>query len=199
MIEETNNNYVVYCHTTPDGMKYFGVTKSIKDRWIASLYKSTSLAPYIEKYGWDAITHIVVASCLTRDAALKLEDELICKARIECKCINKNRSGHHNQTDEYKDEQKVRRKAWKKAHPEKQKAYNKAYNKAWREAHPEEHKARNNIYQKNWRETHHEEYKAYQKAYQKAYREAHKDEINARIRENRKRKKGGGDKPEPLF
>lgn len=152
--------YVVYCHTCPDG-KYYGVTCNIKSRWYPSQYKETSLKPYIDKYGWDAIKHEVLYSGLTRDEALKIEDELICKARESGTCINQFRSGHYQQTDIFKYENNSYQKAWHKEH---------------RKTNPEECRARD-----------------------KAYYDSHKDVILAKQRERRKRKKGGGDKPEPLF
>ena len=47
--------YSIYVHITPDGMHYYGVTNNIKVRFRPSAYKTTSLQPYIEKYGWEKI------------------------------------------------------------------------------------------------------------------------------------------------
>lgn len=190
---EESNNYVVYVHTTPTGYQYFGMSKNIKNRWQPARYKDTSLAPYIEQFGWKNITHQVVASGLSKDKALKLEGELIMKARESGTAINAYRSGNFQQTDEYREECKAYRKAYYEAHPEE-----KAYAKAYYEAHPEECKARH----KDWYEEHKEEQNARSKAWneehpeekkaiQKRYYEKNKGKIKARKREQRKRKKGG--------
>lgn len=102
MIEETNNNYCVYVHTCPDGV-YYGVTCNVKNRWSSSRYRNgTPFKDAITKFGWKNITHDVLFENLTRDEALKIEDELICKART---------------------------KAWREAHPEEYNAYMREYRK----------------------------------------------------------------------
>ena len=89
------NNYSVYQHVTPDGMYYFGATNNIKRRWRGNgcLYKTTALQPYIEKYGWDNIQHIVLFREQTRENALWIENFLIETAREDGVCLNKQRSG----------------------------------------------------------------------------------------------------------
>lgn len=89
------NNHLVYQHVTPDGMYYFGQTNNIKRRWSrnGAEYKRTALQPYIEKFGWDNIQHIVLFENQTRENALWIEDFLITTAREDGVCINKHRSG----------------------------------------------------------------------------------------------------------
>ena len=100
------NNYSVYQHITPDGMYYFGQTNDIKRRWEANgcHYKETALQPYIEKYGWDNIQHIVLFRDQTKENALWIEDFLIETAREDGVCINKNRSGLISKEEGYKQE-----------------------------------------------------------------------------------------------
>ena len=88
-------NYVVYQHVTPDGMYYFGQTNNIKRRWEGNgiHYKRTSLQPYIEKYGWENIQHIVLFRDQTKEDALWIEDFLITTAQEDGVCINQRRSG----------------------------------------------------------------------------------------------------------
>lgn len=167
-----NKIYSVYCHTC-NNMQYFGVTKGVKRRWFPSMYKGTSLKPYIEQFGWENIKHEVLFSCLTRDEALKKEDELICKARENGTAINTNRSGHYQQTEEYKEKHKDSLSTWNKTHQD----YRNEYGKTWRETHPEERKA----YGKAWREANPD--------YNKSYYEENKDRINARRRERYRLKK----------
>ena len=100
------NNYSVYQHVTPDGMYYFGATSNIKQRWSGNgaRYKGTALYPYIEKYGWDNIQHIVLFKDQTRENALWIEDFLITTAREDGVCINKQRSGLVSKVEGYKQD-----------------------------------------------------------------------------------------------
>ena len=100
-------NYVVYQHVTPDGMYYFGQTNNIKRRWSnnGARYKRTSLQPYIEKYGWENIQHIVLFRDQTKEDALWIEDFLIETAREDGVCINKQRSGLISKEEGYDKKQ----------------------------------------------------------------------------------------------
>ena len=100
------NNYSVYQHVTPDGMYYFGQTQNVERRWSnnGAEYKKTSLQPYIEKFGWDNIQHIVLFKDQTKDNALWIENFLIETAREDGVCINKNRSGLVSKEEGYKQE-----------------------------------------------------------------------------------------------
>lgn len=98
----------VYVHRTPNGMYYVGYsggedgTKQINARWYPTLYKSTTLYPYIKQYGWKNIKHLIVIDNLTEDEALHWEDKLICMYKQMGCCINKYRSNRKSQTKEYK-------------------------------------------------------------------------------------------------
>ena len=100
------NNYSVYQHITPDNMYYFGQTNDIKRRWRnnGAEYKETALQPYIEKYGWDNIQHIVLFKDQTKENALFIENFLIETAREDGVCINKNRSGNVSKEEGYKQD-----------------------------------------------------------------------------------------------
>ena len=100
------NNYSVYQHVTPDGMYYFGATQNVERRWRnnGAGYKGTALYPYIEKYGWDNIQHIVLFKDQTRENALWIEDFLITTAREDGVCINKQRSGLVSKEEGYKQD-----------------------------------------------------------------------------------------------
>ena len=97
------NNYTVYQHVTPDGMYYFGQTQNVERRWRnnGAEYKRTALQPYIEKYGWDNIQHIVLFRDQTRENALWIEDFLIETAREDGVCINQQRSGNITNKEGY--------------------------------------------------------------------------------------------------
>ena len=100
------NNYIVYQHVTPDKMYYFGQTNNIKRRWRnnGAGYKGTTLQPYIEKFGWDNIQHIVLFKDQTRENALWIEDFLITTAQEDGVCINKQRSGLVSKEEGYSRE-----------------------------------------------------------------------------------------------
>ena len=89
------NNYSVYQHVTPDGMYYFGQTQNVERRWRnnGAEYKRTALQPYIEKFGWENIKHIVLFRDKTKEDALFIENFLIETAREDGVCINQRRSG----------------------------------------------------------------------------------------------------------
>ena len=102
-----NKKYVVYQHVTPDKMYYFGQTNNIKQRWSGNGagYKGTALYPYIEKYGWDNIQHIVLFRDQTKEDALWIEDFLITTAQEDGVCINKYRSGNISREEDYNKNQ----------------------------------------------------------------------------------------------
>ena len=100
------SNYSVYQHVTPDGMYYFGATQNVERRWSnnGAEYKRTALQPYIEKFGWDNIQHIVLFKDQTRENALWIENFLIETAREDGVCINKQRSGLVSKEEGYSQE-----------------------------------------------------------------------------------------------
>lgn len=77
-----NKPYVVYCHTSPSGKKYIGMSKNVKRRWEAhgKHYKMcTKFYNAIKKYGWENITHEILEENLTKREAEKLEEFYIKK------------------------------------------------------------------------------------------------------------------------
>ena len=119
-------NYVVYQHVTPDGMYYFGQTQNVERRWSnnGARYKRTSLQPYIEKYGWDNIKHIVLFRDQTKEDAIWIEDFLITTAREDGVCINKYRSGNVSKEESYnKNQMKYLREHNREDEIKKQKQY----------------------------------------------------------------------------
>lgn len=75
--------YKVYIHTFPNGKKYIGLCKgSEKKRWGIGGKKYAEhpvMNAAIQKYGWDNIKHEIVASGLTKEEAMKMEETLIAK------------------------------------------------------------------------------------------------------------------------
>ena len=154
------NNYSVYQHVTPDGMYYFGQTNNIKRRWEGNGkgYKGTALQPYIEKYGWDNIKHIVLFRDQTKENALWIENFLIETAREDGVCINKNRSGLVSKEEGYNQDRNQKYYEQNKDRiRERQREYNREYyeqNKDKRKDYLEQNKVkirkqRQQRYQKN--------------------------------------------------
>lgn len=74
------NNYCVYCHISPSGKRYYGVTsRKPEKRWNHGLgYNDSSyFFRAIQKYGWDAFEHIILHQGLTWGEASNLEKRYI--------------------------------------------------------------------------------------------------------------------------
>lgn len=86
-LEETLYNpdlYLVYMHTTPDGRKYIGITKSSPStRWNegAGYESQRKFYKAIQAFGWMNIEHRIIAAGLTETEAKALESGLIIKYR----------------------------------------------------------------------------------------------------------------------
>ena len=169
-------NYVVYQHVTPDGMYYFGATSNIKRRWECNgiNYKRTSLQPFIEKYGWENIQHIVLFRDQTKEDALWIEDFLITTAQEDGVCINQRRSGNVSKEEGYRQQKN-------KQYYEQNRDKIKEQSKQYYEQNKEEYKE----YQRDYREKNKEEYKEYQRD----YREKNREKNCEYQREYRQRKK----------
>ena len=177
------NNYSVYQHVTPDGLYYFGQTNNIKRRWRNNgvEYKTTSLYPYIEKYGWENIQHIVLFKDQTKENALWIENFLIETAREDGVCINKQRSGLVSKEEGYKQNQYQKNRD---EILEQQREYyqkNREKIKQYREQNKEQIKERYKQYYEQNKEQISEQ--------KKQYYEEHRDEILERKRQYRQRKK----------
>ena len=76
-----NENYTVYMHRAPNNKVYIGVTsKKLRQRFGKNGigYRSQQLFwRAIQKYGWNNIEHIIIATNLSKDLAYKLEIMLI--------------------------------------------------------------------------------------------------------------------------
>lgn len=72
--------YCVYCHVSPKGLRYIGVTsRKPEKRWNygKGYAGNTYFTRAIEKYGWASFQHIILAENLTRAEASKIEKRLI--------------------------------------------------------------------------------------------------------------------------
>ena len=185
------NNYSVYQHVTPDGMYYFGATQNVERRWSrnGAEYKGTALQPYIEKFGWDNIQHIVLFRDQTRENALWIEDFLIETAREDGVCINKQRSGLVSKEEGYnqdrnqkyyeqnKQQIRERQREYQDEHKDKIREYHEQYYQKNREKELEQRQQR---YQKNREKELEQSRQRYQK---------NRDEILEQRRQRYQRKK----------
>ena len=184
-------NYVVYQHVTPDGLYYFGQTQNVERRWRnnGAEYKRTALQPYIEKFGWDNIQHIVLFREQTRENALWIEDFLIETAREDGVCINKQRSGlvsknkdyKQNYYREYDQKRSEKRRGYKREYREKNRDKINEQSRQYYEQNRDEILEQKKQYYEQNREKINEQRK---QRYQK-----NRDEINERRRQRYKRKK----------
>ena len=160
--------YTVYVHITPDGMHYYGATNNPKHRWEGNgrLYKTTALQPYIEKFGWENIQHIVLFENQTKEDALKIEDSLIISGWEKGNCINQQRSGNISKEEGYFREYQ---REYREENREK-------YNEYQREYHRE--------YQRQYREQNKDEFRKYQREYRRKNREKYNEYYRQRYQEN---------------
>lgn len=80
-MEKTQNNYTVYKHTTPSGKVYIGITgKDVEARWRngSGYSRNNHFWNAIKKYGWENISHEILASNLSREEACEAEKMYIC-------------------------------------------------------------------------------------------------------------------------
>ena len=179
MQDKLETNYSVYQHVTPDGMYYFGQTQNVKQRWSnnGAGYKETALYPYIEKYGWDNIQHIVLFKDQTRENALWIEDFLNTTAQEDGVCINKNRSGlvskEEGYSQQYYEQNKDRILEYQNEYYEQNKDKIKQYY--------EENKQQIREQQKQYYEENKDKFKEYY--------EQNKDKIREQSRQRYQRKK----------
>lgn len=77
------NNYCVYKHTSKiDGRSYVGITRvGVEERWKNGYgyKKNIYFWRYIQKYGWDSLTHEILYENLSEEEAIVKEIELIAK------------------------------------------------------------------------------------------------------------------------
>ena len=73
--------YTVYKHTSPSGKVYIGITcQNPTKRWGhdgAGYKHSSHFTAAIQKYGWEAFKHDILAEGLTKEAAEQIEVDLI--------------------------------------------------------------------------------------------------------------------------
>ena len=179
LVYTMENNYSVYQHVTPDGMYYFGQSQNVERRWRnnGAEYKETALQPYIEKYGWDNIKHIVLFRDQTRKNALWIEDFLIETAQEDGVCINQQRSGNISKDEDYHLNYRQENREHYRLHREE----NREHYREMRREHYQKNKDKIREYNRQYREEHKEQ--------MKEYRRKNRDKINEQRRQRYQRKK----------
>ena len=195
------NNYSVYQHVTPDGMYYFGQTNNIKRRWEGNgrLYKRTALQPYIEKFGWENIQHIVLFENQSKENALWIEDFLITTAQEDGVCINKHRSGNISKEEGYQKQYYETNKEQKQQYYETNKEQIRKKQQQYREQNRDKIKQyyeQNKEHIREKQQQYYEQNKDKKREYYeqnkdkiREYRERNKDKFREYRREYYKRKK----------
>jgi group I intron endonuclease len=87
--------YTVYMHTTPSGKVYIGITcRKPEYRWDHGEGYKTNKHFYnaIKKYGWDNISHEIIADGLSKEEACNMEIELIAKRKSNDPSVGYNKS-----------------------------------------------------------------------------------------------------------
>ena len=193
-----DKKYVVYQHVTPDGFFYFGQTQNVEKRWSknGAGYKKTALQPYIEKFGWDNIQHIVLFREQTKENALWIEDFLITTAREDGVCINKQRSGNISKEEDYNKNQS---KQYYEKNKDKKKQYyetNKDSIREYQQEYCQKTKDKKQDYDKQYYEKNKDKKKQYYetnkdkiKEQKKKHYEEHQDKIREYHRQYYQRKK----------
>ena len=100
-----NGTFFVYKHTSPSGKVYIGITSQLVERrWRGGkgYPQNERLTNAIHKYGWDAFTHEILFSGLTKEQACEKEKELIARydAYNPKKGYNKSLGGEHGRHSE---------------------------------------------------------------------------------------------------
>lgn len=76
----SDRNYCVYCHTSPSGKKYIGITSQTPARrWCGgrAYVKSPHFNRAIMKYGWENFEHEILCDGLCKEDACALEIKFI--------------------------------------------------------------------------------------------------------------------------
>ena len=107
---------------------YIGISKrQCYERWRKKEYKGTAIEPYLEE--WDSMEKTILVDNLSKEEALKYEDNIIQALSMNNLCINKKRSGLIT------DDKNAYEKELLKNNPEyheRRKQYQKQYRRQYR-------------------------------------------------------------------
>lgn len=144
---EEVRKYWVYSIQIPSVNKYYiGVSKRKKcsQRWQKSKYKDMTLNQYLDE--WDSMVKTVLVDNLSKEEALKYEDNIIQALKMNDLCINERRSGlikTNDKTAYYKE--------LRKNNPKYHEQYNE-YHKQYYENNKEKLRQRQRQYRLNNKE-----------------------------------------------
>ena len=173
--------YIVYVHITPDGMHYYGVTNNPKHRWQGNgrLYKTTALQPYIEKFGWDNIQHIILFENQSKEDALSIEDSLIISGWEKGNCINQRRSGNVSKEEGYYREHQ---REYREENREKYNEYHREYHREYYRQYREQNKDKSRKYQREYHRKNKDKINEY-------YRQRYQENLSENREKNRIKQK----------
>lgn len=126
------NNYIVYKHTTPSGKVYIGITKQkITKRWKNGLGYEGCTAFYraIQKYGWGAIDHEILARGLSKEDACLMEQDLIAEYKSHDPAYGYNLTlggEHYEPNEEWRRKARESHLKYYREHPEARKKVSEA-------------------------------------------------------------------------
>lgn len=118
-LQETENQYKVYKHTTPSGKIYIGITSQETDKRWQNGYGYAGNGYFmreIKKYGWDNIKHEILFAGLSKSEAEKKEIELISLYNSANRDYGYNISNGGNSTGKHSEETKDKMRETAKAH-----------------------------------------------------------------------------------
>ena len=106
--------YTVYKHTAPNGKTYIGLTgcKDPNKRWRNGKHYEANphFTNAIELYGWENIAHEIIATGLSKEAAVALEIELIAQYKSNIPEYGYNQTEGGDGCDGFKVSEETRRK-----------------------------------------------------------------------------------------
>lgn len=124
-MSKNNLNYSVYVHTNKiNGKKYVGQSSNIIERWKnggKNYFSSTKFHRAIQKYGWENFTHEILYENLNKEAANKIERDLIKKYDFINNGYNIQEGGYTSLTKESLDKMSKSLKQGYIDHPERKK------------------------------------------------------------------------------
>ena len=188
---KVSDQWIIYCHTSPDGKKYIGRTSgklSVRSGATGNRYRQNErFYSDIKRFGWDSFSHEVLDVCDSESKSMELEIYYIKKydSTNPDNGYNKSVGGYPSNKglteEERKDRQRKCSERWIENHREQFLATNRK-----RESTPE-YRAKKNTYNKT------EARRKHRTEYMRSYREKNRDEYNRKRRERsaRMREKNG--------
>ena len=185
------NKYIIYRHTSPEGLHYIGYTSQSLNQRSGSKGKhyqhNERFWNDIQRFGWDKFEHVILETCETLENAMQLEIKYISEydSTNALKGYNRSIGGYPSNKGLTEEEKRKRRyeatNRWKcnnrERHLENQRRY----------CSTPEYKAKKNEYNKTERRRKH------RTEYMRKYRETHRERIREIQRKAEEKRKGKAD------